>query len=173
MAGWCVQGGRCILPGGRDPSSALAVIARDTRQQENATRNGNGPSFFFVWSLEHRSFVTRFARRASLSSLMASTSQCLASMARLSLVAPIRRPAISTIPNFLLPSVAAPQIRHASGSGGGAGGMRKRPDKKKKVYKTYRSYDLSPMQQFSLCDAMRYGGQPSRRMPQFADEAVI
>lgn len=28
--------------------------------------------------------------------------------------------------------------------------------KKKKTYKTFRSYDLTPMQQFSLCDAMRY-----------------
>lgn len=34
--------------------------------------------------------------------------------------------------------------------------MRKRPPKKKKTYKTFRSYDLSPMEQFSLCDAMRY-----------------
>jgi large subunit ribosomal protein L1 len=33
--------------------------------------------------------------------------------------------------------------------------MRKRPPKKKKTYKTFRSYDLSPMEQFSLCDAMR------------------
>lgn len=34
--------------------------------------------------------------------------------------------------------------------------MRKRPVKKKKVYKTFRCYDLAPMEQFSLCDAMRY-----------------
>jgi len=33
--------------------------------------------------------------------------------------------------------------------------MRKRV-KKKRTYKTFRSYDLTPMQQFSLCDAMRY-----------------
>lgn len=34
--------------------------------------------------------------------------------------------------------------------------MRKRPTKKKRTYKTLRCYDLSQMQQFSLCDAMRY-----------------
>jgi large subunit ribosomal protein L1 len=33
--------------------------------------------------------------------------------------------------------------------------MRKRPVKKKKVYKTLRTYDLSSIEQFSLCDAMR------------------
>lgn len=33
--------------------------------------------------------------------------------------------------------------------------MRKRPVKKRKTYKTFRCYDLGPMQQFSLCDAMR------------------
>ncbi|KAK0652367.1 ribosomal protein L1-like protein [Cercophora newfieldiana] len=85
---------------------------------------------------------------------MASTNQCVASMARLNLSYSTRRPAISTIPNFLLPSVATPQIRHASGSGGG--GMRKRPEKPKKQYKLFRSYDQSEQQKFSLCDAMRY-----------------
>ncbi|KAK4137759.1 ribosomal protein L1 [Trichocladium antarcticum] len=83
---------------------------------------------------------------------MASLNQCLASLARLNMSAPAR-PAISssTIPKFLLPS-AAPLARYASGGGG----MRKRPAKKKKVYKTFRSYDMAPMEQFSLCDAMRY-----------------
>ena len=33
--------------------------------------------------------------------------------------------------------------------------MRKKPVKKKRTYKTLRCYDLSEMQQFSLCDAMR------------------
>ncbi|KAL2130247.1 hypothetical protein VTI74DRAFT_6705 [Chaetomium olivicolor] len=84
---------------------------------------------------------------------MASLNQCLASLARLNLAAPARPTVSSTIPQFLLPSAAAtPVVRYASGGGG----MRKRPAKKKKVYKTFRCYDLSPMQQFTLCDAMRY-----------------
>lgn len=83
---------------------------------------------------------------------MASTTHCLASLARISLSAPLRPTAVSTIPRFLLPSAAAPLARHASGGGG----MRKKTPKKKKVYKTFRSYDLTPMEQYSLCDAMRY-----------------
>ena len=87
---------------------------------------------------------------------MASLNQCLASLARLNLTAPARPTAVaSTIPKFLLPTATATatvsSVRYASGGGG----MRKRPVKKKKVYKTFRSYDLSPMEQFSLCDAMR------------------
>ncbi|KAK4656703.1 hypothetical protein QC762_206600 [Podospora pseudocomata] len=85
---------------------------------------------------------------------MASTHHCVASLARLSLSTPARPTVASTIPKFLVPSVATPQVRHASGGGGG--GMRKKPVKKKKTYKTFRSYDLSPMEQFTLCDAMRY-----------------
>ncbi|KAK0619723.1 ribosomal protein L1-like protein [Immersiella caudata] len=85
---------------------------------------------------------------------MVSTNQYVASMARLNLAHSARRRAASTIPNFLLPSVATAQIRHASGSGGG--GMRKRPEKPKKTYKTFRSYDQTEQQKFSLCDAMRY-----------------
>ncbi|KAK4189121.1 ribosomal protein L1-like protein [Podospora australis] len=83
---------------------------------------------------------------------MASTTNCLASLARLSLSAPARPTAVSIIPKFLLPSAATPLARHASGGGG----MRKKAPKKKKTYKTFRSYDLTPMEQFSLCDAMRY-----------------
>lgn len=81
---------------------------------------------------------------------MASLNQCLASLARLSLTAPARPAVAPTIPKFLLPS-AVPLVRHASGGGG----MRKRPAKKKKVYKMLRCYDLTPMTQYSLCDAMR------------------
>ncbi|KAK0727816.1 ribosomal protein L1-like protein [Lasiosphaeria miniovina] len=88
---------------------------------------------------------------------MASTTQCLASLARLSLRAPARPMAISTIPNFLLPSVATPLVRYASKkSSGGNNNMRKRVVKKKKAYKTFRSYDMTNMDQYSLCDAMRY-----------------
>ncbi|KAK3370003.1 ribosomal protein L1-like protein [Podospora didyma] len=83
---------------------------------------------------------------------MASTSQCLASLvARLSLRAPARPLAATTIPKFLLPSVATSSVRYATNTA-----LRKRPAKKKKAYKTFRSYDLSVMDQVSLCDAMRY-----------------
>lgn len=84
---------------------------------------------------------------------MASLNRCLASLARLSLTTPARPTTAPLIPKFLLPTTTVPLVRYASGGGGG---MRKRPPKKKKTYKTFRSYDLSPMEQFSLCDAMRY-----------------
>ena len=82
---------------------------------------------------------------------MASLNRYLASLARLNLTAPARPTAVPLIPKFLLPTTAIPLVRYASGGGG----MRKRPPKKKKTYKTFRSYDLSPMEQFPLCDAMR------------------
>ncbi|KAH6641078.1 ribosomal protein L1-like protein [Chaetomium tenue] len=84
---------------------------------------------------------------------MASLNRCLASLARFSLTTPARPTTAPLIPKFLLPTTTVPLVRYASGGGGG---MRKRPPKKKKTYKTFRSYDLSPMEQFSLCDAMRY-----------------
>ncbi|KAK4122171.1 ribosomal protein L1 [Parathielavia appendiculata] len=83
---------------------------------------------------------------------MASLNQCLASLARLSLVAPARPTVTPTLLKFLVPSATAPLVRRASGGGG----MRKRPAKKKKTYKMFRSYDLSQIEQYSLCDAMRY-----------------
>ncbi|KAL2144612.1 hypothetical protein VTI28DRAFT_8823 [Corynascus sepedonium] len=83
---------------------------------------------------------------------MASFNHCLASLARLSLAAPARPTVTSTIPKFLLPT-ASPSVRHAYSSGGA--GMRKRP-KKRRQYKYFKTHDLSQMEQFSLCDAMRY-----------------
>ncbi|KAK4239389.1 ribosomal protein L1-like protein [Achaetomium macrosporum] len=83
---------------------------------------------------------------------MASLNQCLASLARLSLSTPGRPIITPAIPKFLIPSATAPLVRHASGGGG----MRKRPAKKKKTYKTYKCWDLSEVEQFSLCDALRY-----------------
>lgn len=94
---------------------------------------------------------------------MASLNQCLASLARLSLTAPARPTVAPTIPKFLLPS-ATPLVRHASGGGG----MRKKPVKKKRTYKTLRCYDLSEMQQFSLCDAMRQVIPLTSRFPPLA-----
>lgn len=32
----------------------------------------------------------------------------------------------------------------------------KKAEKKRKTYKSFRSYDLSDQEQFSLCDAIRY-----------------
>ena len=81
---------------------------------------------------------------------MASATQCLASLARLSLTS-AARPSTASIPRFLVPSVGTSQARYASG---GAGGFRKR-EKKKKVYKAFRSYDLTDLEQYSLCDAIR------------------
>ncbi|KZL67723.1 50S ribosomal protein L1 [Colletotrichum tofieldiae] len=80
---------------------------------------------------------------------MASTTQCMASMARLSLSASAR-PTVSTIPRFLVPSVA--QTRYASNQGGN----KKTEKKKKKVPKDFKTYNVKNCPQFSLCDAMRY-----------------
>ncbi|KAL2257632.1 hypothetical protein VTK26DRAFT_9374 [Humicola hyalothermophila] len=81
---------------------------------------------------------------------MASVKQCIASLARLGLSTPAR-PTVtsSTIPKFLLPSASTPFVRHAHGEG-------RTRRRKKRQYPHFRSYDLRPMQQFSLCDAMRY-----------------
>ncbi|KAL0943259.1 mitochondrial 54S ribosomal protein uL1m [Colletotrichum truncatum] len=79
---------------------------------------------------------------------MASTTQCMASMARLSL-ASSARPMASTIPRFLVPSVA--QARCASNQG-----AKKTEKKKKKVSKDFKAYNVKNCPQFSLCDAMRY-----------------
>jgi len=78
---------------------------------------------------------------------MASLNQCLASLARLSLSAPARPILASTIPKFLAPATATPIAHYAT--------VIKRAQKKKKNYKTYKCWDLSEMEQFSLCDAMR------------------
>ena len=82
---------------------------------------------------------------------MASATQCLAPLARLSLSA-AARPSAASIPRFLLPAVpVASQARYAAG---GAGAFKKR-EKKKRVHKTFRSHDLSQLDKFSLCDTLR------------------
>ncbi|KAJ0271170.1 hypothetical protein COL940_011201 [Colletotrichum noveboracense] len=78
---------------------------------------------------------------------MASTSQCMAGMARLSL-ASSARPTASTIPRFLVPSVT--QTRCASV------GPKKTEKKKRKLPKDYKTYNIKGCPQFSLCDAVRY-----------------
>ncbi|TQN74590.1 50S ribosomal protein L1 [Colletotrichum shisoi] len=80
---------------------------------------------------------------------MASTTQCMASVARLTLSASTR-PTVCTIPRFLVPSVA--QTRCASNQGGN----KKTDKKKKKVPKEFKAYNVQNCPQFSLCDAMRY-----------------
>ncbi|KAK3402593.1 ribosomal protein L1-like protein [Sordaria brevicollis] len=90
---------------------------------------------------------------------MASTQQCLASLARLSLAStPTRAALVPTIPKFLVPSAAAvgasQQVRYATHNSNKGGP--KKAAKKKKQYKFFKSWDLSAQQQFSLCDAMRY-----------------
>ncbi|KAF6810413.1 50S ribosomal protein L1 [Colletotrichum sojae] len=81
---------------------------------------------------------------------MATTTQCVASMARLSL-ATSARPTTATIPRFLAPSAAA-QSRCASNHQGGA----KKTEKKKKLSKDFKAYRVDKCPQFSLCDALRY-----------------
>ncbi|KAK1671255.1 ribosomal protein L1p/L10e family protein [Colletotrichum godetiae] len=71
-------------------------------------------------------------------------------MARLSLAASAR-PTASTIPRFLIPSVAQ-QTRCASNQGGN----KKTDKKKKKLSKDFKTYNVKNCPQFSLCDAMRY-----------------
>ncbi|KAK6833474.1 Ribosomal protein L1p/L10e [Apiospora arundinis] len=91
---------------------------------------------------------------------MASTSQFLASLARLSLSS-APRPAPSSIPRFLAPSVTT-QIRCASG---GTAQMQARQREKEKLkrrrrqqrFKEYKyAVPSGKGEQFSLCDAMRY-----------------
>ncbi|POS75693.1 50S ribosomal protein L1 [Diaporthe helianthi] len=85
---------------------------------------------------------------------MASINQCLASMARLSLTTASRPTIQVAIPRYLAPSIVtvAQQTRNASGRSSGA----RNKEKKKKQHKGYRVDRLDKMQQFSLCDALRY-----------------
>lgn len=92
---------------------------------------------------------------------MATTNQCLASLARLSLSATVR-PAPSTIPKFLAPSVT--QVRCASGpamlSPMQMRAKEKEKLKRKKKQQRFREYKYatpSLEESYSLCDAMRYG----------------
>ncbi|KAK6071004.1 ribosomal protein L1p/L10e family protein [Seiridium cupressi] len=89
---------------------------------------------------------------------MATTNQCLASLARLSL-STTPRPAASSIPKFLAPSVM--QMRCASGA---VSQMQMRAKEKEKLkrrrkqqrFKEYKYATPSREEQYSLCDAMRY-----------------
>lgn len=87
---------------------------------------------------------------------MASMNQCLASLARLSLTSPAR-PILpqSTVPRFLAPATAtatAQQTRTYAANPQ----KDKKEKKKRRVHKNFRVDRLDKMQQFSLCDAIRY-----------------
>ncbi|KAI1133961.1 50S ribosomal protein L1 [Hypoxylon sp. FL0543] len=89
---------------------------------------------------------------------MASVNQCIASLARLSISAPIR-PVNATIPRFLAPSIVQTRCKSA-----GSMAMRAREREKEKLkkkrrqqrFKEYKYATPSKEEQFSLCDAMRY-----------------
>ncbi|KAK8041067.1 mitochondrial 54S ribosomal protein MRPL1 [Apiospora phragmitis] len=91
---------------------------------------------------------------------MASTSQCPASLARLSLSS-ASRPAASSIPRFLAPSVTT-QIRCASGGTAQMQARQREKDrlKRKRRQQRFKEYKYAVPtgkgEQFSLCDAMRY-----------------
>lgn len=106
-----------------------------------------------------RSHTINIGRCHFPAAMATTSSQFLASMARLSLAAPCR-PSTTPIPRFLLPlgSTTSPasQSRFASGT---ANTMGKKREKKKKAHKSFRSYDLRNQEQYSLCDAIRYVGK--------------
>ncbi|OTB00175.1 hypothetical protein M426DRAFT_324490 [Hypoxylon sp. CI-4A] len=89
---------------------------------------------------------------------MATVNQCIASLARLSLSAPIR-PANTAIPKFLAPSIVQTRCKSS-----GSIAMRAREREKEKLkkkrrqqrFKEYKYATPSKEEQYSLCDAMRY-----------------
>jgi large subunit ribosomal protein L1 len=101
--------------------------------------NGAKPSIFLLKLDTHHANIGDELGRSG----MASTHQSLASMARLTLTA-ASRPAVTTIPRFLAPPISAPIVRHASAK-----------TTAKKESKFYRLADLTKLDQYSLCDAMR------------------
>lgn len=87
---------------------------------------------------------------------MTSMNQCLASLARLSLTTPARPTLQSTVPRFLAPAATAHQVRNYAANPQ----KDKKEKKKRRVHKNYRVDRLDKMQQFSLCDAIRYALLP-------------
>lgn len=89
---------------------------------------------------------------------MATTRTCLAQWSRGASASSFR----PTIQSCLRISMPFEQVRHktAIGSNSANAAKYKRKDgsapKRKKQHKTYIAHDLKPMDQFSLCDAMRY-----------------
>ncbi|KAH8664473.1 ribosomal protein L1-like protein [Xylariales sp. PMI_506] len=92
---------------------------------------------------------------------MATTNQCLASLARLSITS-AARPAASSIPRFLAPSITAiqgpTQLRYASSQASARAKEKEKLKKKRKMqrHKEYKFAAPSLEERYSLCDAMRY-----------------
>ncbi|KAH9909519.1 50S ribosomal protein L1 [Xylariomycetidae sp. FL2044] len=90
---------------------------------------------------------------------MASTNQCIASMARLSLSTMTRPSIASAIPKYLAPSINQTRWK-TSGTQAMQARAREREKLKKKRkqqrFKEYKYATPSREEQFSLCDAMRY-----------------
>ncbi|KAI1407219.1 ribosomal protein L1 [Hypoxylon sp. FL1857] len=89
---------------------------------------------------------------------MASANQCIASLARLSLSAPIR-PVNATIPRFLAPSIVQTRCKSVGSVAMRAREREKEKLKKKRRQQRFREYKYatpSKEEQYSLCDAMRY-----------------
>ncbi|PKS10695.1 hypothetical protein jhhlp_002451 [Lomentospora prolificans] len=89
--------------------------------------------------------------------MMASGHQCLASMARLA-ISNTPRPITTQLRQTLIPSIS--HVRYASGKSktkktGGKGASSKKVERKK-LPKTFKSFDPTEQPQFSLCDAIRY-----------------
>ncbi|KAI1078654.1 ribosomal protein L1 [Whalleya microplaca] len=91
---------------------------------------------------------------------MATTNQCIASLARLSLSTALR-PAVTTIPRFLAPSIVQTRWKVTSSSNYAMQVRERQREKLKKKrkqsrFKEYKYATTSRDEQFSLCDAMRY-----------------
>lgn len=89
---------------------------------------------------------------------MASTSPCLASLARLSLSAATRPTLPTTLPRFLAPAVVPMRWKSAGTSAMQAREREKEKLKRKKRQQRFKEYKYavpSKEEQFSLCDAMR------------------
>ncbi|KAI1206821.1 ribosomal protein L1 [Annulohypoxylon truncatum] len=87
---------------------------------------------------------------------MATANQCIASLARLSLSAPIR-PINATIPRFLAPSIVQTRCKSAGTVAMRAREKEKLKKKKRQLrFKEYKYATPSESERWSLCDAMRY-----------------
>ncbi|KAI0005776.1 50S ribosomal protein L1 [Xylariaceae sp. FL0662B] len=90
--------------------------------------------------------------------MLATTHQCIASLARLSLSAPLR-PTTTAIPRFLAPSIAQTRWKSGRQSAMLVRSRQKEKLKRKKKQQRFKEYKFatpSKDEQFSLCDAMRY-----------------
>ena len=69
----------------------------------------------------------------------------------------LSRPALALVPWYLVPSVAtqAAAVRYAAAQSGGTAKGNKEKKEKKKKPKTFRTYNLEGVEQWTLCDALR------------------